>query len=288
MNTTSNSQATTVTGVSTIGDVGIVNRPRGLNAQTPLLLLPVNVETRFMSSGNGNELWVRIYPDQIAINSHEPELTAQEVADSQSYWNAVWSAGLPPSSLDTIQAPWRGLASLYGSPRAAWIVLQMTPANLASQPVAATPAGSTPSPAPVYPTPPTRDSSWQKPALAAALPDAWTVLLVKGTATWTFRSSVVVPNLAVGLTPGAGAFPAASPVDTGLQWLVDFNQAVIKGMALKIPLTPDQHAAGFDQVFVYGLRSQGNAGEFADLIDAHHYTDGFALVPQGSPTNNTT
>ncbi len=38
----------------------------------------------------------------------------------------------------------------------------------------------------------------------------------------------------------------------------------------------------------YGLRSKGNAAEFADLIDAHHYTDGFALVPQGSPTNNTT
>ena len=48
----------------------------------PVLFLPVNIETRFMTSAAGApELWVRIYPDQIAINSHEPELTAQEIAD---------------------------------------------------------------------------------------------------------------------------------------------------------------------------------------------------------------
>jgi hypothetical protein len=37
------------------------------------------------------------------------------------------------------------------------------------------------------------------------------------------------------------------------------------------------------------LRSQSGKGSdvFASLLDAHHYTDGFALVPQGAPTNNT-
>ena len=38
------------------------------------------------------ELWVRIYPDQIAINAHEPELTPQEIADGQSYWTQVGAA----------------------------------------------------------------------------------------------------------------------------------------------------------------------------------------------------
>lgn len=57
-----------------------------LDAGTPLLLLPVNVETRFMDPSPGkSELWVRIYPDQIAIDTHEPELTAQEVADGSDY-----------------------------------------------------------------------------------------------------------------------------------------------------------------------------------------------------------
>lgn len=241
-----------------------------------------------MSTGNQQELWVRIYPDQIAINSHEPELTPQEIADGTSYWDAVWSAGLPPATLDAIQAPWRGLASLYGATRAAWIALQMTPTNLSSQPIAATPQGGTPSPAPIFPKPVTRDSSWEKPALAALLPDSWTVVLEKTGATSSFRGGPITTNLAVGLTPGAGAFPPGTPVDSGLQWLVDFNQALAAGMALKIPLSADQHTAGFDRIYVYGLRSQGTVADFAALIDAHHFTDGFAFVPQGSPTNNTT
>lgn len=288
MNTTPNSQANNINnaaiGVSTIGDLANVS---GLNAQTPLLLLPVNIETRFMSLDGAHQLWVRIYPDQIAINSHEPELTTHEIADGESYWNAVWSAGLPPASLDTIQAPWRGLASLYGAPRAAWIALQMTPANQISQPAAATLAGATPNPAPIFPTPATRSGSWQKPALAALLPDAWTVVLVSATSTASFRSGPVTTDLAVGLTPGGSGFPPGSPVDAGLQWLVDFDQAMAAGMAIKISLTAEQYGAGFEQIFVYGVRAKGTAAEFADLIDAHHYTDGFALVAQGSPTNNT-
>lgn len=50
--------------------------PKTLDAKTPLLMLPINIETRFIDVNERQaELWVRIYPDQIAINSHEPELT---------------------------------------------------------------------------------------------------------------------------------------------------------------------------------------------------------------------
>src|SRR5712692_9687557 len=87
-------------------------RQGGLSASVPVLFLPVNIETRFMTSATGApELWVRMYPDQIAIDSHEPELTAQEVIDGRVYWDAVWRAGNPPVSLDTVKAPWRGLAA---------------------------------------------------------------------------------------------------------------------------------------------------------------------------------
>ncbi len=261
---------------------------RGLDARTPLLLLPVNIETRFISSQRGDELWVRVYPDQIAINSHEPELTAQEVTDGTHYWDAVWRAGLPPANLDDVKAPWRELASLYTPERAAWIALQMTPQNIVQQPVAPTPPSQSPNPAPSYPSPPTRDSSWQKPAMAACLPSAWTVVLVSGITTSSHRGSVINPSLAVGFTPGAGAFPPGSPVDAGLQWLIDFDQALAAGMALKIPITAAQKSAGFDRIFVYGLRvGEGANSELQALINAHHYTDGFAFVPQGSPTNNT-
>lgn len=268
----------------------VADEPRALDAATPVLFLPVNIETRFMDVTEGrSELWTRIYPDQISIDSHEPELTDQEIADGTAYWDVVWRAGKPPAELDTVKAPWRGLASRYGSPRAAWIALTMTPNNVAQQPAAATADGVDPVSKPDYPQPPTRKTSWEKPAVADALPDAWTVVTVFESETKQFRGSPIVPGLSVGMTPGAGALPPGSPVDAGMKWLVDFDAALQAGMALKIPLTPEQRTRGFDRIFVYGLRTKGQNGRdtFSDLLDAHHYTDGVSLVAQGAPTNNT-
>ena len=67
--------------MSTISNPLEAAAQNGLDARTPLLLLPVNIETRFIDSSGASELWVRIYPDQIAINTFEPELTDQEIAD---------------------------------------------------------------------------------------------------------------------------------------------------------------------------------------------------------------
>jgi hypothetical protein len=282
--------------VNTPVGVPSVAVPRLLDAKTPLLLLPVNIETRFMQvNADEAQLWVRIYPDQIAVNTHEPELTAQEIADGQSYWTMVWSGRNPAPTEDVGQAPWRGLASIYGRQRAAWIALQLTPTNLAEQPAAPAAAGAPPNPAPVFPDPPQRASSREQPALADALPDAWTVVLVSGSQKISQQGGPISSTLAMGLTPISGAappanpFPPGTPVDAGLQWLTDFNAALAAGMALKIPLTADQRARGFDRIFVYGLRTAaaGGSEEFGALIDAHHYTDGFALVAQGSPTKNS-
>jgi hypothetical protein len=269
---------------------------RPLSARTPLLLLPVHIQTRFVKPTQDfvrtttTELWVRIYPDQIAVDSHEPELTNQEISDGEAYWNAVWAAGNPPPDPDDAKAPWRTIASLYTPQRAAWICLQLTPTNLAQQPAAPTPSGSTPVPAPVFPAVPTRASSWEQPAVADALPDAWTVILISGGVTSTFQGSPITQPLAVSLTPNGTGFPAGGVVDADLQWMVDFPAAVAAGMALQIPLTAQQTTSGIDQIFVYGLRLSDPqpAQTLANLLNAHHYTDGLALVPQGSPTNNTT
>ena len=91
------------------------------------------------------------------------------------------------------------------------------------------------------------------------------------------------------LTPNSGAFPPAPLSIAGLHWMVDFNAALAAGMALKIPLTAAQRSAGFDRIVVYGTRGTDATAPatFAALLNAHHYTDGVALVPQGSATNNT-
>ncbi|MGA2420528.1 MAG: hypothetical protein ABSG69_10615, partial [Candidatus Acidiferrum sp.] len=238
---------------------------------------------------NGSELWVRIYPDQISVDSHEPELTNQELSDGMAYWSAVWQSGIPAPNPDDAIAPWRAIASLYGEQRAAWICARLTPTNLSQQPVAPTPGGTAPVPAPAFPAVTVRNSSWEKPAIADALPDAWTVVLVSSGQSTLYRSGPVVVPLAVSLTPNSGSFPDGSVVDADLQWMVDFPTALQAGMALKIPLTPQLSSQGIDQIFVYGLRGKDTqAGQtFAALLNAHHYTDGLALVPQGSPTNNT-
>src|SRR5258708_24326792 len=101
---------------------------RRLAASTPLLLLPVNVQTRFMdTAGSPSELWVRIYPDAIAIDPHDPKLTGQEVTDGTAYWDAVWRAGKPTPPSDAEKAPWRGPPARAGARRAGRIRRPMHP-----------------------------------------------------------------------------------------------------------------------------------------------------------------
>jgi hypothetical protein len=267
-------------------------RGRPLASGTPLLLLPARIETRFVDTADGSaSLLLRVYPDTVSISSFEPELTQGEIDAGQAYWDVVWRAGSPPPDPDAVRAPWRVLAGSYTPQRAAWIALQLTPSNLAQQPAAPTPAGQPPSPAPVYPAPPTRASSYEQAPAAAALPSAWTVALTAGSATRQVTGSPVTPGLAVGLDPYDGTLPDGLPVDAGMRWLVDFDEAVAAGMALRIPISATERDKGFDRITVSGLCDAKTDGpgdaSLAALLDAHHYTDGIAFVPQGSPTNNT-
>ena len=71
---------------------------------------------------------------------------------------------------------------------------------------------------------------------------------------------------------------------------MDFDRAVERGMALRIPLGAAA-AAGLDRLLVLGVRATADGAEGARrlsaLLDAHHYTDGLSLTPPGTPTNNT-
>ena len=71
-----------------------------------------------------NELWVRFYPDDIAIHSHEEALTREEVAAGKAYWYEVWAAN---EDYETKLAAWRAISTGYGSQRAAWIVRSLKP-----------------------------------------------------------------------------------------------------------------------------------------------------------------
>jgi hypothetical protein len=66
---------------------------------------------------------------------------------------------------------------------------------------------------------------------------------------------------------------------------------VRRGMGFRIDLT-SQQAAGFDRLFVLGIRLGSDAAKAKAELETlfqHHYFSrtGFAFLPQGSPTNNT-
>lgn len=90
------------------------------SGSTPILLLPVRLETRFHSS----ELWVRIYPDDCAVDSFEPDLSDDDIKSARRFWIAVWAAGGVDGER---RAAWRDLVRARGASRAAWIVKQYQP-----------------------------------------------------------------------------------------------------------------------------------------------------------------
>lgn len=98
--------------------------------ETPVLLLPVRLETRFKRAGEDraphDELWVRLYPDTCAVDSFEAALSDDEVESGRRFWVETWAAGGIEAER---RAAWRNLVSSHGIGRAAWIVKQFAPVN---------------------------------------------------------------------------------------------------------------------------------------------------------------
>ena len=89
------------------------------SADTPILLLPLRVETRF----KGSELLVRVFPDEIAIDTHEEIPTVAEAAAGHEYWTALASNSDETSRKEA----WRKLVDAFTAPRAAYVVMRTKP-----------------------------------------------------------------------------------------------------------------------------------------------------------------
>jgi hypothetical protein len=107
----------------------------------PILLLPLRLETRFKKiareNGTVDQLWVRVFPDDISINSFESDLSDTEIRNAQSYWLARWSAG---KDVAGNRGAWRALAAAHGAGRAYWLISNdnYVPLNLSAEPEKAT------------------------------------------------------------------------------------------------------------------------------------------------------
>jgi hypothetical protein len=223
-------------------------------ANVPLLLLPVRIETRFQN----NELWIRIFPDDVHIDSFEPELSQEESAARATFLAAAAQGGA------SAQSAFTALAQQFGAQRAAWIASTEAQAG-------------------------TKAASWTRAPFTNVLPERWLVMGYQGNEPGQLlgMGAPIGDTLAVGPDPN-GPGPTTDP---GMRWLVDFDEAVQAGMGLRIPLSGAQ-TRGFNRIVVLGLNSQidpvAASVRFGDLLKSHHYTDGLELLPHGAPTNNST
>ena len=80
------------------------------------------------ASTRPTKLQVRVFPDQLHIDAHDPALTADETTAAQWYWDAALARRTRrPRGRDG--AAWRGLTSKFRPGRAAYLVQAMTPTN---------------------------------------------------------------------------------------------------------------------------------------------------------------
>ncbi|MEP6492957.1 MAG: hypothetical protein ABJF01_09790 [bacterium] len=262
----------------------------------PIVLLPVRIETRVFAAGN--ELRVRIYPDQIHADAHEPELTTAERDAGVAYWTAVFAAPDPRKRTTT---PWADLSAVFGAPRAAWITRVLKPANFAQ-------LGKTKTP--TFPVTPMRTSDWAKAARAAALPKRWLVTglnanpdgmdganAIKFYEFFRKWSNEISPTLDLTVAPDFTGLVAdgALPLQPTARWLTDFDEAERVGMAVRVLAADCKNGMAFDRGFsrlqVIGVdwtqTPDAGAATLRQLMYSHVYTDGLSAIDPGTPTNVT-
>jgi len=111
-----------------------VQLPLHFKNNTPFLLLPTRIETRFKtirdrdSERDKKQLWVRVYPDTCMVDSFDPQLSEQELRNAARFWAEFYAAGEivdennpDPKTLDMQKAAWAFIARVEGAGRAAWI-----------------------------------------------------------------------------------------------------------------------------------------------------------------------
>ena len=217
---------------------------------------------------------------------------------------------------------WRQLLNRFGRERAAYVAHTLAPMDGAravldgwhgwndgtppwprggedDEPSPAAPALS-------FPTVDRRPDSWNQPPQARLLPDRWLVfgqyrpVGQPGADLETLRveSDAIRTPLYVGPSPENVAADELDDVDgdapEGMEWMIDYEAAESAGMAVTI--TPDDLAGTdpnqvvFERLVVVGVSSSMSGAEttdgLADLLEAHHYTDGLELLERGTPTNN--
>jgi hypothetical protein len=247
-----------------------------INPQIPITMLPVRIETRFDGAPASPRLLIRLYPDDIHVNHHDPRLTSGEASAGKQYWTSI------RSGTDGDQA-WAQLLKSAGPTRAIWVRQALTPTNASGFPA--------------FPDAATVEGNAGVPATARVLPANFIVRVRTAEGDRVVQGNAIPDSLQVGVSFGTappGATPATPPVaedatlvlDEGMRWMVDFAAAVDVGMAVAVDLPPQTNFV--QDVIAVGVpvANADGAALLTAMIEAHHFSDGAAFIPPGTPTNN--
>lgn len=241
----------------------------------PLLLLPVRLETRF----EGTDLKIRLYPDQIHLDAHDPRLTDDELAYAKRFWRHRHKA----TTADALRKGEQWLVSHISPRRAAWVARRMAPKVGTEGRLK-------------FPQRNTRDDA--ELARAGALPERWAVIGTVGEDELFVKFGARIPDdlgMSAQLQEAApwSTDDGALPLADGVGWMIDYPEAVRVGMGITVTLSSDDLDAvkrdGLTLIAV-GVRDETpNDGRktLEGLLQGHLYTDGLEVVPQGTATNNT-
>lgn len=264
-----------------------------LDDSIPIMMIPVRIETQFVLTPAKNELWIRIFPDSLFQNHHTPGLSADEYDDGKKYWQSIWNTrselnGEIQSTLQ--QDAWKYLSSKYTENRSAWISKLTRPVGWTKE--------------------------WKQLTTLQFPPFSDTVSVLSGNKRSLLPSHFVVEgydaqdhllfqNKGAAIPPDLAMAPDVNSEEIQLtrdahnrikaneeiKWMFDFDEAMAKGMAIKIPVNvPPSGELIISKLIVIGIKLHHTALKNRELvedwIENHNYSQGISLIPQGTPTNN--
>jgi len=239
--------------------------------------------------------------DIVLVIPCEILLDEPERKDLDNYWQAVWLAdGDPAPIADALHA----LEDATSPARAQELVQAYIPSNLDEQPAPPLQRSQVGVTVAYLQLPPSQDvetkrQSWSQPARVHVLPDRFVLLGFSGDDKVLDELGNPIPSpLVVSPDPAATEKPETEiegetlNISPEMAWMVDFEEAIQKGMGFRVILSADQYARGFDRLMVLGLRLSADRAESRRMLETlfqhHQYSrSGFSLLPQGSATNNT-
>lgn len=231
-----------------------------LDRRWPLGLLPVRLETRY----DKNTLLVRIFPDDIHIDSHDPAVTDAERTAWEGFRKALEHVADTPPMLDL----WLRLARDVGTSRALYLASQRSLQDV-----------------------PSRPAGYARPPRATLLPErfvahAW-VDSLQAAPIRAEAAKLVREPLALAPDPAKPGVSSSTSLDADTVWMTSFLEAENAGMALRIVLP--SAASRVMQLVVMGVRASADPATTADDWDRHlagqAVDAGLSLPPPGSATN---